>query len=143
MSYTRQKFQCSSHVGFLLIFFYLEKFQQLQTTSNCVVLFIGSRYSTRSFAKKSLKKPRKDGSEAFGELSDDKIGQIDKLDTSFNPSSQNSNPVPSKSAVLQACIITSGLIAALGIVIRQVCFLFCIATSLPPFVPFSQFDYLF
>nr|NP_001242738.1 CAAX amino terminal protease family protein [Glycine max]ACU19858.1 unknown [Glycine max] len=55
-----------------------------------------SRYSICSFAKKSLKKSRRDVTEAAGDLLDD------------------------KSAVLQACIITCGLIAALGIVIRQV-----------------------
>ncbi|TKY60205.1 membrane protein [Spatholobus suberectus] len=79
-----------------------------------------SRYSTCSFAKKSLKKFRRDGPEATGDLLDDKFVQNDKLDTSLNPAAQNSNPLPSRSAVLQACIITSGLIAALGIVIRQV-----------------------
>ncbi|XP_061365811.1 uncharacterized protein LOC133309084 [Gastrolobium bilobum] len=79
-----------------------------------------SRYRTCSFAKKSLKKSKRDGPEALGDLSEDRIFQNDKLDTSLNPAAQNSNPVPSRSAVLQACIITSGLIAALGIVIRQI-----------------------
>ncbi|RDX58207.1 hypothetical protein CR513_62489 [Mucuna pruriens] len=79
-----------------------------------------SRYSTCSFAKKSLKKSRRDGPEASGDLLDDKFVQNDQLDTSLNPVAQNSNPLPSRNAVLQACIITSGLIAALGIVIRQV-----------------------
>lgn len=121
MSCTMKKFQCSSHVGFLLISF-IGKFQHLQTTSNCIGLFIGSRYRTCTFAKKSLKKRTSDGAEAFGDLSDDKIVQNDKLDTVLNPSAQNSNSAPSRNAVLQACIITSGLIAALGILIRQVRF---------------------
>ncbi|KAK7318693.1 hypothetical protein RJT34_03399 [Clitoria ternatea] len=79
-----------------------------------------SRYSTCSFAKKSLKKSRRGVPEEFGDLSDNKFVQTDKLDTSLNPAAQNSNTTPSRSAVFQACIITSGLIAALGIVIRQV-----------------------
>ncbi|GAU35913.1 hypothetical protein TSUD_69460 [Trifolium subterraneum] len=80
-----------------------------------------SRYSTCSFAKKSLKKSKREGPEAFVDLSDDKFVQNDKLlDTSLNPPDQNANPIPSRSAVLQACIITSGLIAAFGTVIRQV-----------------------
>lgn len=37
---------------------------------------------------------------------------------------QNSLNFPSRSAVLQACTVTSGAIAALGILIRQVCSLF-------------------
>ncbi|KAK7359053.1 hypothetical protein VNO77_00999 [Canavalia gladiata] len=81
-----------------------------------------SRYSICSLAKKSLKKSRGDGLEAFGDLPDDKFVQNDKLETSINPLAQNLNPmpIPSRNAVLQACIITSGLIAALGMVIRQV-----------------------
>ncbi|WJX47441.1 hypothetical protein P8452_34132 [Trifolium repens] len=80
-----------------------------------------SRYSTCSFAKKSLKKSKREGPEAFVDLSDDKFVQNDKLlDTSLNPPDQNANPIPSRSVVLQACIITSGLIAAFGTVIRQV-----------------------
>lgn len=79
-----------------------------------------SRYSICSFAKKSLKKSRRDVTEAAGDLLDDKFVQNDNLDTSLNPAAPNSNPLPSRSAVLQACIITCGLIAALGIVIRQV-----------------------
>lgn len=37
---------------------------------------------------------------------------------------QKSVNIPSRGAVLQACTVTSGLIAALGIVIRQVCLIF-------------------
>ncbi|KAH1134881.1 hypothetical protein GLYMA_05G172100v4 [Glycine max] len=58
--------------------------------------------------------------EAPGDLLDDKFVQNDNLHSSLNPAAPNSNLLPSRSAVLQACIITSGLIAALGIVIRQV-----------------------
>ncbi|XP_027332190.1 uncharacterized protein LOC113847348 isoform X5 [Abrus precatorius] len=61
-----------------------------------------SRYSTCSFAKKTLNKSGRDEPEAFRDLSDDKFVQNDK------------------SAVLRACTITSALIAAFGIVIRQV-----------------------
>ncbi|XP_057421378.1 LOW QUALITY PROTEIN: uncharacterized protein LOC130715315 [Lotus japonicus] len=78
------------------------------------------RYSTCSFAKKRLKKSNRDVPETFEDLSDDKFVQNDNLDTSLNPAAQNSNPMPSRNAVLQACTITSALIAAVGIVIRQV-----------------------
>ncbi|XP_045824614.1 uncharacterized protein LOC123917046 [Trifolium pratense] len=79
------------------------------------------RHGTCSFAKKSLKKSKREGPEAFVDLSDDKFVQNDNfLDTSLNPPDQNANPIPSRTAVLQACIITSGLIAAFGTVIRQV-----------------------
>ncbi|XP_014510095.1 uncharacterized protein LOC106769124 isoform X1 [Vigna radiata var. radiata] len=78
-----------------------------------------SRYSTCSFAKKSLRKSIRDGPEASGDILDNKFVQNDNLDTSLNPAAKNSDPFPSRSAVLQACIITSGLIAALGLVIRQ------------------------
>jgi len=94
--------------------------------------YVGSRYSTCSFAKKSLRKSIRDEPEASGDILDDKFVQNDNLDTSLNPAAKNSNPFPSRSAVLQACIITSGLIAALGLVIRQVLFLLCFAISVPP-----------
>lgn len=89
--------------------------------------YVGSRYSTCSFAKKSLRKSIRDGPEASGDILDNKFVQNDNLDTSLNPAAKNSDPFPSRSAVLQACIITSGLIAALGLVIRQVLILlfFC------------------
>jgi hypothetical protein len=86
-----------------------------------------------------LKKSKREGPEAFVDLSDDKFVQNDKLlDTSLNPPDPNANPIPSRSVVLQACIITSGLIAAFGTVIRQVIFLLCIAESVFPFVVFFQ-----
>jgi len=100
---------------------------------------VGSRYSTCSFAKKSLRKSRRDGPERSGDIIDDKFVQNDNLDTSLNPAAKNSNPLPSRSAVLQACIITSGLIAALGLVIRQVLFLLCFATSASPFAALACF----
>ncbi|KAE9610343.1 hypothetical protein Lal_00006056 [Lupinus albus] len=88
--------------------------------SALITLSQRSRYSTCSYAKKSLKKSKRGGPEAFGDLSEETFVQNDKLDTSLNSVGHISNPVPSRSAVLQACTITSGLIAALGIVIRQV-----------------------
>ena len=71
--------------------------------------------------------------EAPGDLLDDKFVQNDNLHSSLNPAAPNSNLLPSRSAVLQACIITCGLIAALGIVIRQVVFLLCITRPVSPF----------
>ncbi|WVZ25577.1 hypothetical protein V8G54_004121 [Vigna mungo] len=88
-------------------------------SSSFTTLSRRSRYSTCSFAKKSLRKSIRDGPEASGDILDNKFVQNDNLDTSLNPAAKNSDPFPSRSAVLQACIITSGLIAALGLVIRQ------------------------
>ncbi|KAK7399636.1 hypothetical protein VNO78_10823 [Psophocarpus tetragonolobus] len=102
----------------LILFEDFQKNLSVHTTSHFDCR--GSRYSTYCFAKKSLKKSKREGPEAPGDLLDDKFIQNDKLGTSLNPASQNSNPLPSRSTVFQACIVTSGLIAALGIVIRQV-----------------------
>ncbi|XP_019463834.1 PREDICTED: uncharacterized protein LOC109362475 [Lupinus angustifolius] len=88
--------------------------------SALITLTHRSRYSTCTYAKKSLKKSKRGGPEAFGDLSEETFVQNVKLDTSLNSAGQISTPVPSRSAVLQACTITSSLIAALGIVIRQV-----------------------
>lgn len=49
---------------------------------------------------------------------DNKVSPIDNL------AAQGSITIPSRGAVLQACTVTSGLIAALGIIIRQVGFPF-------------------
>ena len=58
-------------------------------------------------------------------------------DMSVDSVGQSSNTIASRGAVLQACTVTSGLVAALGIVIRQVIFLSSIDRSLYPFLPFS------
>jgi len=100
-----------------------------------LIFLIGSRYNTCSFAKKSFKKSKREGPEAFVDLSDDKLVQNDNLlATSLNPPDENANPIPSRIAVLQACILTSGLIAGFGAVIRQV-----LVQSVSHFVAFFQF----
>ncbi|KAI4336637.1 hypothetical protein L6164_015137 [Bauhinia variegata] len=80
----------------------------------------GIKYNTCSFAKKSVEKPKRDRLVRDGSLSKDEVDQNDKLGTLLDSDGHNSSTVPSRSTVLQACTITSGLIAALGIVIRQV-----------------------
>lgn len=87
------------------------------STATFITLPQRSRYNTCSFAKKS----KREGPDTFVDLSKNKSVQNDNLlDTSLNPPDSNANPTPSRSAVLQACILTSGLIAAFGTVIRQV-----------------------
>lgn len=87
------------------------------STATFITLPQRSRYNTCSFAKKS----KREGPDTSVDLSNDKSVQNDNLlDTSLNPLVENANPIPSRSAVLQACILTSGLIAAFGTVIRQV-----------------------
>lgn len=55
--------------------------------------------------------------------------QVDSVVSSFeNSAPQNSSTIPTRSTVLQACTVTSGLIAALGIIIRQVVLLSCVTT---------------
>lgn len=91
------------------------------STATFITLPHSSRYNTCSFAKKSFKKSKREGPDTSVDLSNDKSVQNDNLlDTSLNPLVENANPIPSRSAVLQACILTSGLIAAFGTVIRQV-----------------------
>ncbi|KAI9080826.1 hypothetical protein K1719_037135 [Acacia pycnantha] len=82
--------------------------------------FHGFRYKICYFAKKSAKKSIRKGQEASGLPAKDNLVQNDEFDTSLNSTSQNSNPITSRTAVLQACTITSGLLAALGLIIRQV-----------------------
>ncbi|KAF7813650.1 CAAX amino terminal protease [Senna tora] len=82
--------------------------------------FRGFRCNTCSSAKKSERKSIRNGREAVGSLTKDNFVQNDESDPSLNSAGQNSNPIASRSAVLQACTTTSCLIAALGIIIRQV-----------------------
>lgn len=73
-----------------------------------------------------MKKLRRDG-EARKRVADkstaseDDYVQIDKkVDPSDNLAAEELVVFPPRGAVLQACTVTSGLIAALGIIIRQV-----------------------
>ncbi|GMY26401.1 hypothetical protein FCV25MIE_21643 [Fagus crenata] len=89
-------------------------------------LYSGFRFNTRAFAsRKSVKKLRRDGqppkSVADSPPTKDDYVQDEKMAYSFeNSVDQNTTIIPSRSTVLQACTVTSGLIAALGIIIRQV-----------------------
>lgn len=53
---------------------------------------------------------------------DDYVRIDNKVDPSDNLAAEELVAFPSRGAVLQACTVTSGLIAALGIIIRQVRF---------------------
>lgn len=55
---------------------------------------------------------------------DDDIQDNKKASSIDNSVVQNSITIPSRRTVLQACTFTSGLLAALGILIRQVAFTF-------------------
>ncbi|KAH7515609.1 hypothetical protein FEM48_Zijuj10G0044700 [Ziziphus jujuba var. spinosa] len=86
----------------------------------------GLKFSPRAFAsRKSFKKLKKDGTQKRKSVTDssssDDYGQDDKkVDPSENLIEQKLISIPSRSSVLQACTVTSGLIAAFGIIIRQV-----------------------
>jgi hypothetical protein len=92
----------------------------------------GLRLSTRAFASRnSVKKLRRDGqppkSVVDSPPTKDNYVQDDNMVDSFeNSAAPNSATITSRSTVLQACTVTSGLIAALGIIIRQVGLLSCI-----------------
>lgn len=80
-----------------------------------------------------MKKLRRDGqppkSVADSPPTKDDYVQDENMAYSFeNSVDQNTTIIPSRSTVLQACTVTSGLIAALGIIIRQVGLLSCITT---------------
>ncbi|XP_062149844.1 uncharacterized protein LOC133858395 [Alnus glutinosa] len=86
----------------------------------------GLRLNTRAFAsRKSVKKLRRDGQPPksvvdspptkHNYIQDDNM--VDSFEDSASP---NSATIPSRSTVLQACTVTSGLIAGLGMIIRQV-----------------------
>lgn len=84
-------------------------------------------FSPRAFARRnSVKKLKKDGHprQSVTNISPkDEYGQDDNnLEPSDSSVAQKLSTIPSRSTVLQACTVTSGLIAALGVVLRQVCF---------------------
>ena len=87
----------------------------------------GLNFIPRAFARrKSVKKLKNNGQslQSVANISPkDEFGQDDnKIGSSDSSVAQKLNIVPSRSTVLQACIVTSGLIAALGVVLRQVHF---------------------
>ncbi|XP_059447467.1 uncharacterized protein LOC132178906 [Corylus avellana] len=103
-------------------FIYIYDAQKVLPTKLCS----GLRLKTRAFAsRKSVKKLRSDGqppkSIVDSPPTKDNYVQDDNMVDSFeNSAAPNSATIPSRSTVLQACTVTSGLIAALGIIIRQV-----------------------
>ncbi|XVE92264.1 hypothetical protein REPUB_Repub01dG0081600 [Reevesia pubescens] len=96
----------------------------------------GTKFSIRAFAsRKSMKKLRREGqprktitlqtkdtlpeeSSVLADTSPSKDDNSNEGNSGHSP--QNSISLPSRSNVLQACTITSGFIAALGLIIRQV-----------------------
>ncbi|KAM3706153.1 hypothetical protein ACJW31_03G131900 [Castanea mollissima] len=89
-------------------------------------LHSGFRFDTRAFASRnSVKKLRRNGQppEIVADIpptKDDYVQDENSASSFENSVDQNSTIKPSRSTVLQACTITSGLIAALGIILRQV-----------------------
>lgn len=92
----------------------------------------GFRPNTMAFASRnSVRKSRRDDVQPPKSEADNTTTnvQVDSMVSSFeNSAAQNSSTIPSRSTVLQACTVTSGLIAALGIIIRQVVLLSCVTT---------------
>ncbi|XP_060969208.1 uncharacterized protein LOC115712725 isoform X2 [Cannabis sativa] len=86
----------------------------------------GFTCNPRAFARRnSVKKLKKNGKPLGGVAdisSKDEYGQEDdtELDPSDSSAAQKLNMVPSRGTVLQACAVTSGLIAAFGVVLRQI-----------------------
>ncbi|XP_070671177.1 uncharacterized protein [Malus domestica] len=86
----------------------------------------GVAISPRAFASRnSVKKLRRDG-QARKKVADKSIASEDdcvkndeNVESSVNLAAEELVAFPSRGAVLQACTVTSGLIAALGIIIRQ------------------------
>ncbi|PON91426.1 CAAX amino terminal protease [Trema orientale] len=84
----------------------------------------GLSSSPRAFARRNPGKKLKKNGQSPQSVADispkDEYGQDDyKLDPS-DSLAQKLNTIPARSTVLQACIVTSGLIAAFGVVLRQV-----------------------
>lgn len=78
-------------------------------------------------AQKNLTPPlNRNSSDEYDALADESPPGVDDVQESNKESSfvnldaKNSITIPSRSTVLQACTVTSGLIAALGVIIRQV-----------------------
>lgn len=81
-------------------------------------------YPVASARRNSAKKLKKaaETSQSFADISpkDEDSQKDNKLNPSDNSVGKKLNSIPSRSMVLQACAVTSALIAALGVVLRQV-----------------------
>ncbi|KAL5552701.1 hypothetical protein UlMin_040102 [Ulmus minor] len=112
-------------------------------------LCTGLKFCPRAFARRnSVKKLKKDEQtrKSIADISSkDESGEDDNkvnLSVSDNSIVQKPSPTPSRSTVLQACTLTSGLIAALGIIIRQVSH-FASTEGLPVLDCFSKVSFDF
>lgn len=79
----------------------------------------------REAHKNAISRPNKHASDEFERADNSPSGDAsvqdnNKTSTLDNLDSLNSTSIPSRISVLQACTVTSGLIAALGVIIRQV-----------------------
>lgn len=131
-------YSVTNHVSWSNSTFVGGKFTALYLIDSCQFLQLpakspsGDKFRTRTFARrKSVKKWTRDERSQNGialestekGLEEERVVLSDKSsleDNSVEPVQSTLNNIASRSDVLQACTVTSGLIAALGILIRQV-----------------------
>lgn len=131
-------YSVTNHVSWSNSTFMGGKFTALYLIDSCQFLQLpakspsGDKFRTRTFARrKSVKKWTRDERSQNGialestekGLEEERVVLSDKSsleDNSVEPVQSTLNNIASRSDVLQACTVTSGLIAALGILIRQV-----------------------
>lgn len=117
------RFSIASLFSCLLWFVLLLRLLKFLVIENLFSFLKDLRFSIRAFAsRKSMKKQKRDRKL-------DSVEESIVVDKSFtetddksvdNLTSQIPTNVPSRSSVLQACSVTCSLIAALGLIIRQV-----------------------
>ncbi|KAF8408363.1 hypothetical protein HHK36_007512 [Tetracentron sinense] len=81
---------------------------------------VGEARKSRTLQTNKSPSDQDNGLEDGASSGDDFIHNNREMSSVDNMDTKNSINIPSRSAVLQACTVTSGLIAALGLVIRQV-----------------------
>ncbi|XP_011029600.1 PREDICTED: uncharacterized protein LOC105129308 [Populus euphratica] len=131
-------YSVTNHVSWSNSTFMGGKFTALYLIDSCQLLQLpakspsGDKFRTRTFARrKSVKKWTRDERSQNGialestekGLEEERVVLSDKSsldDNSVEPVQSTLNNIASRSDVLQACTVTSALIAALGILIRQV-----------------------
>lgn len=131
-------YSVTNHVSWSNSTFMGGKFTALYLIDSCQFLQLpakspsGDKFRTRTYARrKSVRKWTRDERSQNGialestekGLEEERVVLSDKSsleDNSVEPVQSTLNNIASRSDVLQACTVTSGLIAALGILIRQV-----------------------
>ncbi|KAM5568055.1 hypothetical protein ABKV19_015895 [Rosa sericea] len=105
-------FTCGKCIGLYAV-------QECLPAKSCSGVAFSPRASASRNSVKKLRRERLASERVADKTSSENVQNDNKVELSDDSAAEKGVNIPSRGAVLQACTVTSGLIAALGILIRQ------------------------